>query len=248
MCGDIKMDSNKIGKLIYELRIKNNLTQKQLADKLLITSQAISKWENGRGIPDVEMLQKLSEIFNVNINELLSGKITETKKRKIKKIYLLIPISLIILIALLILLIIKNNNDDFKITKLASNNDSFSIKGIIAYSENKKSIYISKVDYDNEHDEEEYSELECILYEVNENVEKKISQCGTIQSNNKNENVQTSTLSELLKNVEFNVDDYSCSCDTIVCNKLYLKINALNKNNQTITYNIPIELESSCTK
>ena len=50
------MNQEKIGKYIYELRIKNNLTQKVLADKLSITSQAVSKWENGRGIPDIEQL------------------------------------------------------------------------------------------------------------------------------------------------------------------------------------------------
>ena len=67
----IIMNQEKIGKYIYELRIKNNLTQKDLADKLSITSQAVSKWENGRGIPDIEQLNKLSEIFNVDIKEII---------------------------------------------------------------------------------------------------------------------------------------------------------------------------------
>jgi transcriptional regulator with XRE-family HTH domain len=54
------MDQNKIGKYIKELRLKNNLSQSDLAKKLSVTNQAISKWENGRGIPDVEMLKQLS--------------------------------------------------------------------------------------------------------------------------------------------------------------------------------------------
>lgn len=241
------MDSNKIGKLIYELRSKNKLTQKELADKLSVTSQAISKWENGRGIPDIEMLQKLSEIFNINIDEILNGEINKSKSKSLKKYIVMIPIILIIII-LLFILFFKGNNNDFQITKLASNNDAFSIKGIIAYNENKKSIYISKVEYDNLDDEEKYKNLECILYEVNGDIEKKISQCSTIESENKYENVQILTLSELLKDIEFNVDNYSCSCNTPVCNQLYLKINAVNTDDKTVTYNIPIELENSCVE
>lgn len=240
------MDSNKIGKLIYEMRVKNNLTQKELADKLMITSQAISKWENGRGIPDVEMLQRLSELFKININELLNGEIEKEKKISTKKFFLIIPIILVIIILLIILF--RNNNNDFKITKLSSNDDNFLIKGIIAYNENKKSIYISKVEYDNFEDKEEYKDLECILYEVDGDILKKISQCGNIKNKNQTEKTQTSTLTELLKDIEFNVDNYNCSCGMLVCNKLYLKINVINSDNKTITYNIPIELENSCNK
>lgn len=45
------MDQEKIGKLIKEIRQKNNLTQKQFADKYGITYQAVSKWENGKNMP-----------------------------------------------------------------------------------------------------------------------------------------------------------------------------------------------------
>ena len=67
------MDQNKIGNYIKELRLKNNLSQSDLAKKLSVTNQAISKCENGRGIPDVEMLKQLSVIFNVNVDDILNG-------------------------------------------------------------------------------------------------------------------------------------------------------------------------------
>lgn len=236
------MDPKKIGKRIYELRIKNNLTQKELADKLMVTSQAISKWENGRGIPDIEMLQKLSEIFEVDISEILTGNI---KKRSKKLLFGLVGLGLVILIVIIFILIKVLSNDDFKISKLASDNDAFHVKGIIAYSNNKKSIYISQVDYSKEEKEKEYLNLQCILYEVNGDMEKKISECS---SQVHDDSGTTFTLSELLKDVELNVDNYSCSCNQLVCNKLYLKINAINQDDETITYNIPIELESSCVK
>lgn len=239
------MDSKKIGNLIYELRNKNHLTQKELADKLMVTGQAISKWENGRGIPDIEMLQKLSEVFGVDISEILAGNIKpKANKKNNKKIILsCIIIGIILLVGVGVILIKPSSNNDFQISKLASDNDSFHVKGIIAYNNNKKSIYISKVDYSKKEEKKEYLNLECILYEVNGNVEKRISECDSEISNNSDE---TFTLSELLEDVELNVDDYSCSCNTPVCNKLYLKINAINKYEETITYNIPIELESSC--
>lgn len=238
------MDPKEIGNRIYELRIKNNLTQKQLADKLMVTSQAISKWENGRGIPDIEMLQKLSQIFGVDISEILTGDIKNKKHNK-KLLVSFVGVGLLVLAIIILILIKILSNDDFKISKLSSDNDAFRIKGIIAYNNNKKSIYISQVDYSKEDKEKEFLNLQCILYEVNGDVEKRISECNSEINNNLD---GTFTLSELLKDVELNVDDYSCSCNTLVCNKLYLKINAVNKNDEIITYNIPIELENSCEK
>ncbi len=49
------MNQEKIGKFILDLRKQNKMTQKEFADKLNVTAQAVSKWENGRGIPDIEM-------------------------------------------------------------------------------------------------------------------------------------------------------------------------------------------------
>ncbi len=67
------MDQEKIGKFIAELRKEKKLTQIDLANKLGITDRAISKWENGRGMPDLSLLSPLCEILNISINELLSG-------------------------------------------------------------------------------------------------------------------------------------------------------------------------------
>ena len=67
------MEQEKIGKFIAKLRRGKNMTQIDLADKLGITDRAISKWENGRGMPDLSLLPPLCEILDVSINELLSG-------------------------------------------------------------------------------------------------------------------------------------------------------------------------------
>ena len=52
------MNSEKIGKFIKEIRKKNNLTQKELADKYGVTYQAVSKWENGINLPDISLIKR----------------------------------------------------------------------------------------------------------------------------------------------------------------------------------------------
>ncbi len=67
------MNPEKTGKLITELRKKNNLTQQDLAEKIGVTRKAISRWETGRGYPDIEILPKLADALSTTINELLIG-------------------------------------------------------------------------------------------------------------------------------------------------------------------------------
>lgn len=67
------MDNQKIGKFIAKRRKMKNMTQKDLANALDVTSQAISKWETGKGIPDISILQQLSKILSVTIDEIING-------------------------------------------------------------------------------------------------------------------------------------------------------------------------------
>ncbi len=59
--------------IIYELRTKNGLSQDELAEKLFVTRQAVSRWENGETVPNTETLKLLSRLFNVSINTLLGS-------------------------------------------------------------------------------------------------------------------------------------------------------------------------------
>ncbi|WP_418750283.1 zinc ribbon domain-containing protein [Frisingicoccus sp.] len=59
--------------VIYELRTKNGLSQDELAEKLFVTRQAISRWENGETVPNTETLKLLSKVFDVSINTLLGS-------------------------------------------------------------------------------------------------------------------------------------------------------------------------------
>lgn len=67
------MDMQKIGSFLVELRKEHNLTQEELGKKIGVTNKTISRWETGRYLPPVEMLQILGELYGVSINEILSG-------------------------------------------------------------------------------------------------------------------------------------------------------------------------------
>ena len=71
------MDQSKIGKFIAECRKKKGLTQMQLAEKLNITDRAVSKWENGKSMPDSSIMLALCNELNITVNELLSGEAME---------------------------------------------------------------------------------------------------------------------------------------------------------------------------
>lgn len=74
------MNQEKIGKFIKDKRLELKMTQKNLADKLGISDRAISKWENGRGVPDVSLLSDLSKVLDVTINDLLSGEVVKKEE------------------------------------------------------------------------------------------------------------------------------------------------------------------------
>lgn len=67
------MDQYITGATIKTLREKNNLTQGELAEKVGISDKAVSKWETGRGYPDISLLEPLADVFRVSIAELISG-------------------------------------------------------------------------------------------------------------------------------------------------------------------------------
>lgn len=76
------MNQIRIGKFIAEQRKKNNLTQMQLAEKLNITDRAISKWENGKAMPDSSIMLDLCNELKISVNELLSGEIIKMEDYK----------------------------------------------------------------------------------------------------------------------------------------------------------------------
>ncbi len=76
------MDQIKIGKFIAERRKAQNLTQKQLAERLFISEKTVSKWECGKGLPEISITLSLCEQLEITVNELLLGERIEEKAYK----------------------------------------------------------------------------------------------------------------------------------------------------------------------
>ncbi|WP_419958361.1 helix-turn-helix domain-containing protein [Psychrobacillus psychrotolerans] len=92
----------KIGKSILDYRKRNNLSQEQLANKIGITRQAISKWEQEKGAPDIENLILLSDEMNISLDNLIKGNSNIKKQivnnQKAVKFHLLVILFLIAIV------------------------------------------------------------------------------------------------------------------------------------------------------
>lgn len=230
------MNQDKIGSFIKSIRLDNNLTQKEFADILGVTYQAVSKWENGKNIPDISILKEISEKFNVNIDELLNGEKIFNKKENNKLVYI-IPILIIVIIVLSIIIVINNKNKEFEFKTISSNCSDFKITGSAAYNKDKTSIYISNVEFCGKSDNNKYKQINCTLYEKNNDVKKEISDCPIKKD---------ITLENYLQELNINVNNYSSICKNLKSNNLLLEINAMNNDNKTIKYTIPIKLNDMC--
>lgn len=125
------MDQEKIGKFIFELRKEKKMTQQELADKIGVTDRAISKWENGRGMPDLSLMKPLCDVLGITLNELISGERIEkkelqkkseenilktinysNKKTKYFKIFLGCLITIFLLLILMFVVDVRRMNDN----------------------------------------------------------------------------------------------------------------------------------------
>ena len=72
------MDNIRFGSFVAQLRKERGLTQKELAQRLHVTDKAVSKWETGRGFPDLKLLEPLAQTLEVSLVELLQGERTSS--------------------------------------------------------------------------------------------------------------------------------------------------------------------------
>ena len=234
------LNPEKVGKFIKDIRKKNNLTQKQLADKYGVTYQAVSKWENGINLPDVTLIRQISKDFNISVEDILDGELLTKKKDRNKLILIIGVFSLIIFAFILIIITSNKNNKSFEFKTISSTCKDFNVSGSLAYDNEKSSIYISHINYCGGNDETTYKEIECNLYEKNGDITKKISSCKSKDNDMK--------LEDYLKEVELNIDNYKNTCKNYTNENLYLEVNAIDKNNKTITYKVPLNINENCPK
>ena len=77
--GDISMNTNLISRYLQRLRREQGFTQEELAQTIHISRQAVSKWETGAAIPDLDTLLKLSRLYGLTINEILEPRISDSE-------------------------------------------------------------------------------------------------------------------------------------------------------------------------
>lgn len=159
------MNQDKIGKFICELRKEKNLSQYQLADLIPISRQGVSKWERGKTIPDTQTLIRLSEIFDVSINELLKGErlknnsieeleettlsILDQSNKKTKTIKRITIISITI-IGILLLAFLSyyfiNSYNSMEVYSIGNTNEKFTIAdGIYITTSEKYYLKLGKI-------------------------------------------------------------------------------------------------------
>lgn len=225
------MNQEKVGNLIKKLRKDNNLTQKELADKLNVTFQAVSKWENGKSVPDIAQLRQISKLFSVDISDILDGEVKEKKKR----ILFIIPIAILLVI---IIGIVINNRVNFSFKKITTYDTNFSITGSLAYDDKGKIyIYITDIKTDIK-DDNKYKTIKVSLYENYKGNNTKIK--------DSNEIAHDSTIKDYLEQITFNIDDYKSSCSDLTKSKFYIEVSTTDYNNKTVYYKVNLELEDLC--
>ena len=75
------MDRYVTGAVIRQLREDKKMTQEELAEKVCVSSKAVSKWETGRGLPDISLLQPLAQALGISVIELFSGGVIQNRNR-----------------------------------------------------------------------------------------------------------------------------------------------------------------------
>lgn len=120
----------EIGKIIKEERTKKNLTQEELANDFFVSRQLISKWENGKSYPDLEQLVKLSDFFNLSLDDMLRGDKKMTAKLNVnikRKTFLSLLTASVALIAIFVSYFfwtqqpIQLTPDDLEVVSISSN-------------------------------------------------------------------------------------------------------------------------------
>lgn len=162
------MDFMKLGNHIKHYRNEKGLSQEELAERVYVTRQTISNWENNKNYPDINSIVLLSEIFEISIDNLIKGDLEQMKKEinseEVKKLnfysWMVLIIFLIAIISLIpmlkfiglygfipyFILMACAMFFALKIEKIKKNNDVHTYKEIVAFTEGKRLDEIQKIE------------------------------------------------------------------------------------------------------
>jgi len=147
------MNTDKISKFITKKRKEKKLTQQELADLTHLSEKTISKWECGRGIPDIGNLQALSKALDVSVTEILNGEeeqkekpvidyIEYKEKKNSKKLFTTIMLSTLIIAVVILLFSLFNNFNTVKIYELQGESEHFTYGTALVMDSNMKNMFV----------------------------------------------------------------------------------------------------------
>lgn len=156
------MDLQKVGRFIAERRKDKKLTQEKLGEIIGVTDTTISKWERGVNAPDISVLNKLSDILEVSVREILNGCRKEennqpeedntlknieyyAKMTKLKYVKISSYIIVGILMLFAILFTISNYNQ-FKVYSISSKDSEYAVEGYMIFNQERNLTIIKNID------------------------------------------------------------------------------------------------------
>lgn len=190
-----------LGKKIAELRKKNNLSQEELAEKVGVARQTISKWEIGDTTPDINQVKIISKIFNISVDELVDNDINSVIVEKVSnteklagitiKILKVFGIMLIVFITLILLFVIifmvdmpRNDYDIVGRTKISCNLDNEKYEYEAEYNKNYLVINSGGDAYIMNHtDIESYEDVNKIVAHIEDYFKDHGGKCTVVNDN-----------------------------------------------------------------
>ncbi len=258
------MDLNKVGKFIAVSRKEKGLTQNKLAELLNVNEKTVSKWERGVNAPDISLLLNLSEILELDVQELLIGKKRElsdnnlknnnektieglryySKKSKLRTAFYFLIIIFFILFCFSGLFFINNYNK-FKVYSIKSNLDGFNVEGYVIYNRENNFVVINSIDYFDEFigtDKELLvKNVKLSIYSANKNL---YSYGYDFSDSSVEDNVKYNSISQILSNEKIFIveekNDKLNMFENIDLNNFYLKISFQKEDNTYENLVIPL--------
>lgn len=246
--------NNKTGQLIEKYRKENNLTQVELADKLGVSKSAISKWENGNNLPDITLLEPLSEILGIDKLLLFTSEYEakeesneKTKQVKKKDIFKIITISILFIFSIAFTNYISYKlykhklsileSQETSVYRFYSTDEEYYVNGYIIFQNGESTILFDQLKYQDIHQsraksKENVKSLEICMFVDNTEI---ITRYKAIIGDDINQNLyQLITSHNKDENIKIEEDKL---------NNIVLRV-TMNKENNKITKDIKLEISN----
>ena len=159
------MDQVKFGKFIKKKRNELGLTQADLGSLVNLSDKAVSKWETGRGSPDIDILVPLANVFGISVDDLLNQRSGSNKTMSYKR-FLKPYICIIIIITIIISNFATYQLNRYAVYDCSTTPDNFTLEGYSLLNRNKFILNIESISYNEPHVGTEKEEVHDLTLEV----------------------------------------------------------------------------------